>query len=184
MILSRTRRPESKIAAAAVQKFRPASCAPGSVTAAAGMSFAVSVSAAGMSFAVSVSAAGMSFAVVMMMAAEIRIGRQCAVQVGGDRRSDIAGDTSHQPDSGLGQRHLSAAADAAADQQIDPEIGEETGQCTVSGAVDRGELRVDDPAVFNVEHGKFRSVSEMLKYLTVGIAGYSDFHDDISFQVV
>ena len=118
-------------------------------------------------------AAGVAFAV--MVATDIGIVIQVACQECFHSVISIAGNTAVELDAGLGQSHLSAAADAAADQNINAAAKEEACQSTVAAAVGVHDLSGDNSTVFNMVDLKLLGVAEMLENQFVCISN-CNFH--------
>lgn len=117
--------------------------------------------------------------VMVMGAGEISGKFQRSVEVAGHDRIDRALHAGNQLDSLLGERLLRPRADAAANQQIDTQIPQKSGQSAVPGISGRQHTLPPDNSPFNLVHGEFRRMTEMLKHLSV-LTGNCNQHSLIS----
>lgn len=106
---------------------------------------------------------------LMVVAVDIRIAGQGPCQEGADRAVRFSGYAAAELDPGLGQCHLSAAADTAANQHIHLQPRQEACQCAVAAAGGVGHLLLDDLPVLYIIDFHLAGMPEVLKHLTVFI---------------
>ena len=118
-----------------------------------------------------------SFAVgmVVMVAADIGVIAQIAIQQCMHRCIRLAMDATVELDTRLGQCHLCTAADAAADQRVYAVLHQKSGQRTVTAAVGVHHISTDDFAIRSFINLELFRMAEVLKNLTI-LIGNCDFH--------
>ena len=154
---------------------------PNTKAAAIAVAFAcLSVSAGVVVAAAAVVAAGMCLLTAMVITSGgFDINQRTGQQIG-HTLIRVAGAAGVQLDTGLGQSHLGAGADAAADHTVHAVARQEAGQGTVTTAVGRNYLGVRQHPVHDVVNFKLLRVSEVAVDLAVFVSD-SDFDVFTSF---
>ena len=127
-------------------------------------------------------AAGVAFTVVMVVVIALDIGIK--FQGAGKHRLHrgirIAGHAAEQPDTGLCQCHLRAAANTAADQNVHIQSVQNPCQCAVTAAAGVYHRGGNDLVVRHLVDLELLGVTKVLEDLTV-LIGNCNFHNESPF---